>query len=228
MDVNNPISESRPSNEPPKLTLVWEWPLRLWHWAVATSVTVALLTGLVPQLDYFSVHRIAGISVVGLIVFRFLWGLLGGTYARFNNYWTTPRALIHHFTGKAEPRAHTSPGVLLTLAVLLTLTLQSVAGLLTTDDVFYEGPLVQFADDEIVENATDLHRQGWKFIVALIAIHLSAHVVYLVFFRSRIPLSMFTGRKPTHEPDTTWSIWRAAIAFSVALVAFLILLYYSR
>ncbi len=215
-------------NESSKLTLVWEWPLRLWHWAVAISVSVALLTGLVPQLDYFSVHRIAGISVVALIVFRLLWGLFGGTYARFKNYCTTPKAFLHHFTGKADPRAHTSPGVLLTLAVLLTLTLQSVAGLFSTDDVFYEGPMVQFAEDEIVETASDLHRQGWKFVLALIAIHLSAHVVYLVFLRSRIPLSMFTGRKPTFDPDTTWSVWRAVIAFSVALVIFLILLYYSR
>ena len=215
-------------NEASKLTLVWEWPLRLWHWAVAISVSVALLTGLVPQMDYFNVHRIAGISVVALIVFRVLWGVFGGTYARFKNYWTTPRAFIRHFAGKAEPRAHTSPGVLLTLAVLLTLMLQSVAGLFTTDDVFYEGPMVQFADDNLIETATDLHHQVWKFVLALIAIHLSAHMVYLVFFRSRIPLSMFTGRKPTHDPDTTWSVWRAAIAFSVALVTFLILLYYSR
>lgn len=214
--------------ESSKLTLVWEWPLRLWHWAVAISVSVALLTGLVPQLDYFSAHRIAGISVVALIVFRLLWGVFGGTYARFNNYYTTPKAFIRHFTGKADPCAHTSPGVLLTLAVLLTLTLQSVAGLFTTDDVFYEGPMVQFAEDEIVETASDLHRQGWKFVLALIAIHLSAHVVYLVFLRSRIPLSMFTGRKPTLDPDTTWSVWRAVIAFSVALVIFLILLNYSR
>ena len=218
----------RSVNEPSKLTLVWEWPLRLWHWAVAISVTIALLTGLVRQLDYFSVHRIAGISVVALIVFRLLWGVFGGTYARFKNYWTTPTAFIHHFTGKAEPRAHTSPGVLLTLAVLLTLTLQSVAGLFTTDDVFYEGPLVQFADDEIVETATDLHHQVWKFILALIAIHLSAHIVYLCFLRSRIPLSMFTGRKFTEDPDTRWSVWRATIAFAVALAVFLILMYYSR
>ena len=215
-------------NEPSKLTLVWEWPLRLWHWAVAISVSVALLTGLVPQLDFFSVHRIAGISVVALIVFRLLWGAFGGTYARFKNYWTTPKAFIRHFTGKAQPRAHTSPGVLLTLAVLLTITLQSVAGLFTTDDVFYEGPMVQFAEDEIIETATDLHHQVWKFILALIAIHLGAHIVYLVFFRSRIPLSMFTGRKLTSDPDTTWSMWRAVIAFLVALTIFLILLYYSR
>ena len=215
-------------SEKSKLTLVWEWPLRLWHWAVAVSVTVALLTGLVPQLDYFSIHRIAGISVVALIVFRVLWGVIGGTYARFTNYWTTPKALLHHFTGKSQPRAHTSPGVLLTLAVLLTLTMQSFAGLFTTDDVFYKGPLVQFAEDEIIETATDLHHQVWKFILALIAIHLCAHVIYLCFLRSRIPLSMFTGRKLTEEPDTTWSIWRAALAFGVAIAVFVALMYYSR
>ena len=215
-------------NEKPKFTLVWEWPLRLWHWALAIAVSVALLTGLLPRLDLFSVHRIAGISVVALIVFRILWGVIGGTYARLNNYWTTPKALLHHFTGKAQASAHTAPGVLLTLAVLLTLTLQSVAGLFTTDDVFYEGPLVQFAEDEIVETATDLHHQVWKFILALIAIHLSAHSVYLFFLRSRIPLSMFTGRKLTESPETTWSNWRAALAFGIALAVFLILLYYSR
>ena len=215
-------------NQKSKLTLVWEWPLRLWHWAVAIAVSVALLTGLLPQLDLFNVHRVAGIAVVALVVFRLLWGVIGGTYARFKHYWTTPRALVHHFTGQARPSTHTAPGVLLTLAVLLTLTLQSVAGLFTTDDVFYEGPLVQFAEDEFVETATDLHHQIWKFILALIAIHLSAHIVYLCFLRSRIPLSMFSGRKLTEDPNTTWSNWRAVLAFSVAFAVFVILLYYSR
>ena len=211
-----------------KLTLVWEWPLRLWHWAIAVSVSVALLTGLVPQLDYFSIHRIAGISVLALIAFRVLWGVVGGTYTRFKNYWTTPKAFVNHFAGKATPRAHTSPGVLLTIAVLLTLTLQAVAGLFTSDDVFYEGPLVQFAEDELVEVASDLHSQVWKFILALIAIHLTAHIVYFCFLRSKIPLSMFTGRKDTAEPDTKWSGWSAVLALGFAIAVFLILMYYSR
>jgi cytochrome b len=53
----------------PELVLVWDWPLRLWHWALAVFVSVAWFT---PN-QYDSLHRFAGYVVIGLLVFRLGW-----------------------------------------------------------------------------------------------------------------------------------------------------------
>lgn len=173
-------------------------------------------------------HRWAGMAVVALLVFRLLWGLWGGTYARFNHYMTTPSRIFLYFTGKLGSQAHTPPGIALAICMFAALGFQAGAGLFTTDDVFIEGPLVQFASDELVETATDLHHKVWWFIVALIATHLAAHAVYGIFLRSTIPLSMFTGRKPVHADSTEFSVWRAVVSLVAAIAVFWILLSYSR
>lgn len=208
--------------------VIWEWPLRIWHWLLAICASTALLTGLVKQWDAMDLHRWAGMAVVALLVFRLLWGLWGGTYVRFNHYFTTPSRVFLYFTGRLEPQPHTPPGVALAVCMFAALGLQATAGLFTTDDVFIEGPFVRFAPDELVETATDLHHQVWWFIVVLVGTHLVAHAVYGIFLRSTIPLSMFTGRKPVHADSTEFSLWRAILSLSVALAVFWILLSYSR
>ena len=215
-------------SQPHKNSLIWDWPLRIWHWLLFICVSVALVTGLVSEWDLMDLHRWMGMSVVALLFFRLLWSLCGGTYSRFRKYFTTPKSVVDHFRGRLEPKAHTPPGILLALTMFIALGTQAIAGLFTTDDVFQEGPLVQFVSDEFVEVASDLHHRIWWFVVALIGVHLVAHFVYAVFLRSSIPLSMFTGRKPTTEEPTQYSIWRAAACYGLAFLLFLVLLYYSR
>ena len=53
-------------------------------------------------------HQRSGLTLLGLLVFRLGWGLWGGRYARWGNYWTTPVAFVDHFQGKGTKSAHTS------------------------------------------------------------------------------------------------------------------------
>ena len=59
--------------------LVWDWPLRLWHWTLALFVFIAWFT---PN-KYDSLHRFAGYVVIGLLVFRVSWGFVGTRHSRF-------------------------------------------------------------------------------------------------------------------------------------------------
>ena len=216
------------TNSSNKNPLIWEWPLRVWHWLIAICAGTALTTGLVTEWNAMDLHTWAGMSVVALLAFRLLWGIVGGTYSRFKHYFTTPKKVFEHFTGNAPAEAHTAPGIALVVCLMVVLTVQAVAGLLTTDDVFIEGPLVQFASDEVVEFATDLHHNAWWFVIGLIGVHLSAHIVYGGIFRSPTPLSMFSGRKPVPVAPTEFSVLRAILCYAVALGVLLVLLYYSR
>ncbi len=208
-------------------TKIWDWPLRIWHWLLAITVTVALVTGLNPKLDLMNVHQWAGMSVVALLVFRVLWGIIGGTYSKLWHYFTTPIAFFKHFLGKSESKAHSSPGIVIALCLFGALAVQSTAGLFTSDDVLFDGPLVQFADGDLVEFASDIHDEGWKFVLTFISIHLCAHLIYGVVLRNTIALSMFTGHKLAQVPPTQHSNWMAVIAYATCVAVLLLLVYYS-
>jgi cytochrome b len=222
-DTNTDHKNSKSQNP-----LIWDWPLRVWHWLIAICAITALLTGLIQDWNAMTVHRWAGIAVVALLGFRLLWGIWCGTYSRFRNYWTTPKRVISHFRGKLEPNPHTPPGIALAVCMMIMLGVQSVAGLFTTDDVFIEGPFVRHVPDEVVELATDLHHLVWWVIIALISIHLIAHAVYGGILRSSIPLSMVTGRKPVVAEPTEFSLTRALFTFGIAIAGFYVILQYLR
>ncbi len=58
---------------------VWDLPLRLWHWLLAILVVVAWFT----PTAYDRAHRLVGYAVIGLLVFRLVWGFGGSRYSQF-------------------------------------------------------------------------------------------------------------------------------------------------
>ena len=190
------------------MTLIWEWPLRVWHWLFALCIGGSLVTGLSGDIGWMDWHLRFGYCVCGLLLFRVFWGFFGGEYSRWRNYLVSPTGIVTHFRGAATAAAHTAPGIALVLLLLAAVTVQAVTGLFTTDDIFIEGPLVRSADDSLVSAMTAIHHRAFYLVIAAIVIHLSAHVVYGLQ-GSRMPLSMFTGRKAvaatvTQTPSRGW------------------------
>ena len=61
--------------------LVWDFPTRAFHWMLAISFLVAYVTS--ESEAWFGIHLMSGVTLVGLIVFRLFWGLVGTRHARF-------------------------------------------------------------------------------------------------------------------------------------------------
>jgi cytochrome b len=73
---------------------VWDLPTRLFHWSLVASFATAFLTSESEKLR--DIHVLAGYSLAGLIVFRLLWGFIGGAHSRFADFLPTPRKVIDY------------------------------------------------------------------------------------------------------------------------------------
>ena len=108
--------------------------------------------------------------------------------------------------------------------VWVTCLLQAFTGLLTSDDIFTEGPLVDHADESLVDIAGAVHTRLYWVLLALIGAHITAIAWYGFRRRDPLALSMFTGRKQVSaEPivdrfgTAIWT-WLAGAAVVTALL----------
>lgn len=169
--------------------------MRAWHWAFALCLTGSLATGLAGDIALMEWHLRLGYTAIGLLVFRLLWGAVGGIHSRWRWYRPSLAGLLRHFRGAPPQDGHTAPGIVLALGMLLAAVVQALSGLYSTDEIFTEGPLVRGADPELVSVMTAIHHRAFWVVLGFIALHLTAHVIYAAR-GSRLPLAMFTGRKP--------------------------------
>lgn len=202
-----------------RTTLVWDVPLRLFHWLLAISVAGALIT---TQLGWMTWHGRFGLSVLGLLTFRLVWGLVGSTHARFWNFITGPAKLVAYLRGDYRPVGHNPLGALSVIAILLVLGFQATSGLFATDDIAYSGPLRQ-----AVNSATSTWLTGWHMrmewvIYGLVALHIAAVLFHVLVRRETLIRPMFTGRKPMTSGEDArgggWLVFLIAAAITTAVL----------
>jgi cytochrome b len=109
---------------------VWDLPVRLFHWSLVATFVVAYLT----SEDENVWHIYSGYAVLGLIVFRVLWGFVGSEHARFADFLHSPAAVAAYLKALAGGNAgrylgHNPAGGWMILALLAGLFVISISGL---------------------------------------------------------------------------------------------------
>lgn len=199
---------------------VWDLPVRLFHWSLVVAFAVAFVSG----EEEMPIHDYAGYTVLGLVVFRIVWGFVGSRHARFGSFIYSPRAVLRYLRSlfSRNPQhflGHNPAGGWMVIALLTGLLLSGISGWQL--DEAHEQPaasagaiIAGAADDEHGADGADEHEHAgspaheiWE-VVHEVATHLTLLLIFVhilgviaTSFLHREPLvrAMITGRKPLRD-----------------------------
>lgn len=173
---------------------LWDAPLRLFHWSLVAAVGTLIVTGKLGGA-WMPVHGYAGRAVVGLVVFRLVWGVVGSAPARFASFWPTPGRIAAYLRGQWQGVGHNPLGALSVLALLTLLALQAGTGLFGNDDIAYTGPLVDLVSTDFSEQITHWHQRLANVLYVLLGLHVAAIAFYKLVKKHDLLRPMVTGWK---------------------------------
>ncbi len=183
---------------------IWDLPTRLFHWLLASCIVALVITAKMGG-NAMNWHLILGQVVLALLVFRILWGLVGGYWSRFGSFIPSAAAMRRYLSGASttQDRAGHNPlGSLSVIAMLAVLVAQIASGLMSDDEIAFSGPLTRFVSGELISKATDYHAHWGQYLIyALVALHLLALIGYSLKGNKLVP-AMVTGDKCLAEPVT--------------------------
>lgn len=190
-----------------RLIRVWDWPLRLFHWTLVVVVAVAFLSsGEDSVLNQW--HVLAGWLAAILVVFRIVWGFIGGEHSRFSDF-VRPSRIADHLSsiahGRRAPALGHNPLGGLSVLVLLALTAITV----------WTGAVGG-------ESLEDLHELVAWTLLAMVALHVVAVVVMSLLERQNLVRAMVTGKKPAaRHPGASDARRAGALALPIAFMVVL-------
>ncbi len=218
---------------------VWDLPVRLFHWALVILMAISYFTGRAGG-EWMKFHFWSGYAIITLVLFRIAWGFVGSTTARFSDFVKGPAAAIGHLRdllgrGRSREAGHNPVGGAMVVALLLAILLQTGAGLFAadTDMGTVNGPLALLVADKWVERATAFHKFWINVLLWMVALHVLAAIVYLVWKKQNLIGAMVTGRKPLDDvvapgkaaPRLVFAPGRLAVSLllaSAAIVYFIV------
>lgn len=217
------------TKQPPALErkrLVWDLPVRLFHWALVILILTQWLTAEVFE-GYNELHSQLGYVTLGLIIFRFLWGFVGPTYARFSNFIRPPGAILHYIKDQLNTKhqhhiGHNPLGGLMLPAVLLVVGLQAISGLFISDEIFHSGPYFQSLGEQNTQRMEWLHHNMFDILLLLIGIHLVAVGWYQLKLKKDLFRPMLDGKKVIRKDQAINSSQLLRAIILIILVAIFI------
>lgn len=204
---------------------VWDLPTRLFHWLLVVAIGIMWWSAEYREMD---IHLLTGRFVLGLLVFRLVWGVIGGSTARFANFLKGPRAAMSYLSGRAaHVLGHNPLGGWSVAAMLLLLCTQVGLGLFASDeDGLYAGPLSHFVSYDSARKLAHNHHLVFNILLAFMALHVAAILFYAAVKKNNLVGPMLHGSRDAPEGAagfTPVSPIRFLIAAAVAVVATLVL-----
>lgn len=191
--------------------LVYDLPTRLFHWLFAGFfITAFAIANLVDDDSArFSLHMLAGLGMVFVIVLRLIWSLVGTRHARLTDLALNPAQLIAYFKGMFSGGSRRwighNPASSWAAVAMVGLAL----GLGTTGYLMATG-----AASDLLEEAHELMANAFLVVVVL---HIGGVAAHVLRHRDHLQASMVTGRKEalSNQQEPVRSGRVAGLAFVV-------------
>lgn len=203
--------------------LVWDLPLRIFHWLFVLSICGSWATAKA-GFEWMQWHFYLGYFMIGLVSFRVIWGLVGPRHARFSNFLKGPSTLLRYVKGLTAVQpihsaGHNPAGGLMVMVMMALVAFQAGSGLFVTDEIAWYGPYNPAVSSATADKLTSLHHANFNWILAAIALHLLAIGFYWLVKKQNLVVPMFTGHKPA-----AWVAEHEAIPHSQLLKALIVIL----
>lgn len=206
----NTVSASRADAQPaaPARVLVWDAPVRVFHWLMVLTFAGAWLTA--ESERWRMVHVNLGYTMAGLVVFRLLWGVFGTRHARFTQFVRGPAAVAGYLKsllrGRPEHHAgHNPAGAIAIVALLLLAVAVPATGWALFNDL--GGHWLE-----------DVHEGVANAMMALVAVHVAAVAISSWLHRENLVAAMVTGRKIGPREEAIRGAWRSVAALMLVAV----------
>lgn len=217
---------SAPTPAGERVVRVWDLPTRLFHWLLVLALIAQVVTGKIGGAAMTWHFRI-GYCIFALIVFRLVWGFVGGHWSRFTSFIYGPASVLRylrnrHAAGDLFHVGHNPLGSASVFAMLAILVVQVGTGLIGDDEIANVGPLNRFVSTATGLAATAWHKgPGFAIILALVVLHIAAIVFYRVRMRQDLIGPMFSGDKrlPGVVPGSADDRMSRVRALAIAVVS---------
>lgn len=188
--------------------LVWDAPVRVFHWLMVLCFAGAYLTA--ESETWRLLHVTLGYTMAGLVAFRVVWGVAGTRYARFNSFVRGPRTVLGYVRAMlaGQPAHHVghNPAGAVAIVVLLGLTL----GIGATGWATY--------NDLSGEWVAEVHEWLGNAMLLVVGIHVAGVVVASALHKENLVRAMVTGRKLAQPTQGIRSAWRTVALVVLAAV----------
>ena len=188
--------------------LVWDAPVRVFHWLLVLCFAGAWLTA--DSERWRLAHITLGYTSAALVGFRLLWGLVGTRYARFASFVRGPRAAWAYLRSLpgTRPRhyvGHNPAGALAIVALLGLVLATSALGWAVEADV---------GGDWFAE----LHEGAASLMLGIAALHVLGVAIGSLIHRENLVRAMIDGRKRTEPGEGIRRPWRPLAMLMLAAV----------
>ncbi|MBI3381372.1 MAG: cytochrome b/b6 domain-containing protein [Aquabacterium sp.] len=196
------------SSASPAKVLVWDMPVRLFHWLMVLCFAGAYLTA---ETERFRlVHVTLGYTMAGLVAFRLIWGLMGTRYARFSSFVRGPGAVWRYLRslpgGRPEHHVGHNPAGALAIVLILGLT----AMVTSTGWANYN----ELGGEWLEET----HEVLANLMLLIVGVHVAGVVLSSWLHKENLVRAMVTGRKPGQAQDGIRRAWLSVAALMLVAV----------
>lgn len=175
-------------------------------------------------------HRRLGLVMVGLVLFRLIWGFIGTWTARFLPMLRRLRSLKSYLGNlrnkdRTPTFGHSPLGILSVFALLLALATQVTTGLFSVDvDGLESGPLAVLVTFDTGRQFADIHEFNFNILAGLIGLHIIAIATYHFVLKEKLVKPMITGRRAradfsgSETPEARMPPLSTVVAAIIALI----------